>query len=247
MFINPLNTDEASAGWIVICDFDGTVSFRDVTDTLLEAFGKPGWQALEQRWENKEIGSRDCMAGQIALLDVSRQQLDECLNGIAIDPDFASFARNTRLLGVPLYIVSDGLDYAIHYILHAHGLDDIPVIANRLVQVRDRQWRLEFPYYSTRCKAVSGTCKCAVADALVNGRTLMIGDGRSDYCISQRADYVFAKGSLVAECRRNGTPFSVMNNFSGASAGLARLLELNSESDVHRAGKTEWGISDRTS
>src|SRR4051812_17596784 len=51
----------AAADWTVLCDFDGTISLRDVTDSLLERFGRPGWRELEQAWERGEIGSRECM------------------------------------------------------------------------------------------------------------------------------------------------------------------------------------------
>ena len=30
-------------GWMVQCDFDGTISVDDVTDTLLQRFGRHGW------------------------------------------------------------------------------------------------------------------------------------------------------------------------------------------------------------
>jgi len=41
--------------WTIYCDFDGTISTEDITDTLLDTFGMPGWQELEQRWVAGEI------------------------------------------------------------------------------------------------------------------------------------------------------------------------------------------------
>src|SRR2546425_827163 len=55
----PLYLDTAAPGWMVQSDFDGTISLLDVTDTLLNRFGKPGWQELEDAWERGEIGSRN--------------------------------------------------------------------------------------------------------------------------------------------------------------------------------------------
>lgn len=34
----------------------------DVTDALLQRFGRPGREALETTWLRGEIGSRECMA-----------------------------------------------------------------------------------------------------------------------------------------------------------------------------------------
>ena len=53
----------ATPGWMVQSDFDGTISVLDVTDSLLQRFGQPGWQELEDQWERGEIGSRECMKG----------------------------------------------------------------------------------------------------------------------------------------------------------------------------------------
>src|SRR6185369_8213968 len=62
--------------WTILCDFDGTVSVEDITDSLLERFARPGWQKIEQAWRRGEIGSHDCMAEQVALLDASREEID---------------------------------------------------------------------------------------------------------------------------------------------------------------------------
>lgn len=224
MVIKSIPSSVPLPSWTVLCDFDGTISFKDVTDTLLEAFGLPGWQRLEEQWENGEIGSRECMAGQIALLDASRQELNDCLASLSIDPWFAAFAQYTRQRNIALHIVSDGLDYAIHHILQAHGITGIPVIANQFRQVSERRWALDFPYLNASCLKASGVCKCGIAKTLARDKFLMIGDGRSDYCVSQIADHVFARNSLIDECRQMGVPYTAMNDFSRAPAELERLL-----------------------
>ena len=43
-------TGSASRSWNILCDFDGTVTPDDVIDGLLERFGRPGWQELEDDW-----------------------------------------------------------------------------------------------------------------------------------------------------------------------------------------------------
>src|SRR5579871_6874211 len=102
--------------WTLLCDFDGTVSLEDTTDTLLERFGRDGWEALEDAWRAGRIGSRDCMAGQVALLDMDRAELDAHLDTRHIDPDFADFVALAQSLHLPIEILSDGLDYGIHRI-----------------------------------------------------------------------------------------------------------------------------------
>ena len=212
--------------WTIFCDFDGTISDRDVTDTLLEHFGLPGWQALETRWLAGEIGSQACMAGQIALLDMSRQELDDLLSHVRIDESFLRFTRLVARYGIPLHIVSDGMDYPIYWLLERQGITDIPVVANVLEQTGERRWRLRSPWASADCRSASGVCKCAVMRQRAWGPSLLVGDGRSDFCLAHEATHVFAKGSLLAECRRDGLPHTAVNNFSEACDALEALLGL---------------------
>ncbi len=215
-----------AAAWTIVCDFDGTVSIGDVTDLLLERYGAPGWEELETAWQLGEIGSRACLAGQIALLDASAQQLDAALDAIALDPAFPAFVAAARAAGVPLTIVSDGLDRAIHALLRRYGVDDVPVVANRLVQAGARSWRLEFPWSNPACRAASGTCKCERALQLRDAqpRVLLIGDGSSDFCVAASADFVFAKHRLLAHCRERGYAHAPVANFAEARSVLPRLL-----------------------
>ncbi|KQX97176.1 hypothetical protein ASD22_07705 [Rhodanobacter sp. Root480] len=64
------------SGWTILCDFDGTISVEDVIDSLLDRFGRPGWEVLEQNWRASRIGSCEGMAGQVDLLQMSRTQVE---------------------------------------------------------------------------------------------------------------------------------------------------------------------------
>ena len=217
----------ASSGWMVQSDFDGTISLLDVTDTLLQRFGRPGWQALEDAWERGAIGSLECMSGQVALLDMSAGQLRAHLGGIAIDPGFARFVAHARQRAIPVQVVSDGIDCVIRHVLQRHGLGDLEIIANRLVQTGPRQWRLESPWASPRCARGSANCKCErlAAQQAAHGRVLYIGDGSSDFCVAARADFVLAKPRLAAYCQDHGIAHAPFAHFDEAPALLAALLE----------------------
>ena len=158
--IFPSSTGQSSTGWMVQSDFDGTISLLDVTDTLLNRFGKPGWQELEDAWERGEIGSRECMKGQVALLDMSEAELQQHLDTIEIDAHFAGFVAEAKAHGVKVQVVSDGIDYAIRHVLARHGMADLEVIANHLAQTGERSWRLDSPWTSNHCTRASGNCKC---------------------------------------------------------------------------------------
>jgi 2,3-diketo-5-methylthio-1-phosphopentane phosphatase len=213
------------SGWTILCDFDGTISVEDVIDSLLDRFGRPGWEVLEQDWRAGRIGSRECMVGQADLLQMTRTELDAHLAGLWIDHAFPGFVARARELQVPLRIVSDGLDYAIQRILGRYGLADLPLAANHLAPgVPPKVWRLSSPFQAAGCR--SGTCKCAcVAQAQDAGtRTLLIGDGASDFCAADHADFVFAKHRLIEHCRAAGIPYMPITGFEDALELLPKLL-----------------------
>lgn len=212
--------------WNILCDFDGTIAIEDVTDSLLERFAPPEWQVLEREWRAGRIGSAECMAGQVALLDASREEIDQHLAEMRIDPAFPMFVEAALAAGSSLRVVSDGLDYAIRAILARHHLDGLPLLANHLVQDGPRGWRLETPFSDPHCRVGSGHCKCASAVREHNRhhRVLLIGDGASDFCAAGEADYVFAKHRLVEHCRHADVPHVSIVGFADAIGLLPALF-----------------------
>ncbi|MHA3050908.1 MtnX-like HAD-IB family phosphatase [Acinetobacter sp. ANC 4640] len=219
----------SSAQWHILCDFDGTISLNDTTDKLLETFAKPGWVEIEQEWEQGKIGSKVCMQRQIELLDMSKNELYQCLDDIEIDTSFLDFVHMTIAHKIPLTIVSDGMDVVIKYILKKYNLAHLPIVANRLVQVSDRDWKLEFPNTNQRCISQSGTCKCKVAERHFQEQIILIGDGRSDFCLAETADYVFAKKSLIHHCVEKNIEHAAFKSFIEIQEQLMQLIHSDKE------------------
>jgi 2,3-diketo-5-methylthio-1-phosphopentane phosphatase len=216
----------------ILCDFDGTIATQDVTDSLLSRFAHPAWEETEAEWKAGRIGSRECMSRQVALIRATPEAIDRHLDEIELDSHFAGFVRQARSYGMPLTVVSDGLDYAIRTLLTREGLGDVPIVANHLEQVGADRYRLLFPYAEPTCSAASGTCKCAIANA-ADAQTLLIGDGASDFCASATVDLVFAKAALLDRCRTHGLPHVPCENFAQAQTLLAALAEERARRPVH--------------
>lgn len=213
------------SNWSILCDFDGTIAVEDVTDVLLERFAHPQWRAFEDQWKAGQLSSRRCMQEQIRLLDVDVDELNAAIDDIRIDPAFPAFVRAAHRTGWPVCVVSDGLDYAIRRILSHHGLGNLPIYANHLVQNGERGWRLESPWSSQSCGVDSGTCKCersriAGSDG---SRTLLVGDGASDFCAAEHVDFVFAKHRLIEHCRAQNLHHVPIVGFDDATRLLPAL------------------------
>ena len=207
----------------VFVDFDGTIAPVDTTDLLLERFADPAWHRIEEDWKAGRIGSRECLVRQIDLVRASPEELDDFVSRIDIDPGFDAFLALCRRYDFDVTVVSDGLDRTVGNVLarHGHGL---PFRANQLSYLGDHRWRLSFPHSRSDCRALSGNCKCQFAEAAVGHVRIVVGDGRSDFCVSERADLVLAKGSLARHCRTNDLPHFEITCFDEATARLATWL-----------------------
>jgi len=209
----------------VFCDFDGTITVVDTTDHVLGHLAPTAWEAIEADWLAGRIDAATCMRRQIALIQGDEAALDAVLDAVALDPGFCDFAAWCGAQGLPLTVVSDGVDRFIRRILGRHGLSGLPVIANRLAG-RPGARRLDQPFRRPGCAAGAGVCKCDVVAArnLSGQRLVYIGDGRSDFCVSQRAELLFAKGALADYAAARGQSHHTYETFHDITATLAPLL-----------------------
>jgi 2-hydroxy-3-keto-5-methylthiopentenyl-1-phosphate phosphatase len=192
----------------VFCDFDGTITRVDATDAMLEAFALPAWREWETRWVRGEITSQECLARQVELVQADRDMLIEFATDLPIDEGILTLDRRCTEQGVPLTIVSDGIDLLVEAVLRRHGLLHLPVFSNHLRWDNSGRPTLSFPFAEKECDSGAGTCKCSLtlpADPR-SSRPAYIGDGRSDQCVSGKMQTVFAKGSLQKWCERTGIP-----------------------------------------
>jgi len=217
--------------WIVVCDFDGTISTVDATDRLLEVYADPEWLSIEQEWKDGSIGSRECLGRQVALLRADLTQIEALADTITIDPHFNSFADFCARERIELVIISDGLDRVIARILDRHGLGHLPVYANTLLASGGSAHRMLSPHQNADCCAGAGTCKCAVVsdlegDGASEPLVLFVGDGQSDVCAAARmADVVAAKPKLLAHLRSIGRPCFPFDDFADVRRLLAKLID----------------------
>ena len=204
----------------VFIDFDGTLAPGDPTDTLLDKFADRTWLQLEAEFKAGRMTSRECMARQIGLIRATPEAYDALVGSMSIDPHFVDFARVCERHGIPMTIVSDGPDRSIEILQRKAGIE-VPYFANKLEFLGGDRWRLAFPHARPDCSMVAGNCKCQFTERFPAATQIMIGDGRSDFCISRRVDLVLAKGALVRHCEAQGLPHHVFKDFRDAT----RLLK----------------------
>jgi 2-hydroxy-3-keto-5-methylthiopentenyl-1-phosphate phosphatase len=118
------------------------------------------------------------------------------ISAIRIDQGFHAFVSFCRGSGAEVKIVSDGFDRVVRAALGNEDLN-VPFFANKLVWLGEDRWRLAFPHMRADCRVCAANCKCSHGWRPYARPRVVIGDGRSDFCMSLTADFVLAKGLRI--------------------------------------------------
>lgn len=220
------------AGATLFLDFDGTITRRDATDAILEAFADPAWLEIERAWLAGHIGSRECLRAQMALVSAQAAEVDALLDGIEVDPGLETLFDTCAVRGIPLHIISDGFDYCIRRILSRPDRGLLPRLASSQIVSsglapgqREGHWRTTFAHPQEPCEHDCATCKPAAMKRLAAGDVMVfIGDGLSDQHAAALADIVFAKDKLRSFCESAGIPYTPYETLDDVGRAVERML-----------------------
>lgn len=212
---------------VAFFDFDNTITTFDVFDDILERFSVDGrWRELEEAWQAGSIGSRECLEGQLRSVRVTRRALTQYLSTIRIDPHFSQLLVLLKGQKIPVVIVSDNFSFIVREILRNNGITGVRLYYNR---IRFSGARLipSFPYANGKCSRCAHCKKVHLLNP--KGKThIYVGDGLSDICPAEKADLVFAKGSLLEYLKSRQKPCIPFENLGDV---YRHLLELDRDSE----------------
>lgn len=192
-------------------DFDGTVTRVDTCKAMVKAFATPGWEALNELWEKKQLSTEACANLTFKLFRADLEDVRRLLETVEIDEYFPAFLETCRARGDRVIVLSDGYDFNIRTVFRKYSID-LPFYANRMVY--DGGFKIECPYLNPDC-GTCGVCKTKLMEELrePGSQAVYIGDGYSDTCPAGKADLVFAKGILYRYCQEMGITAQYFNNF----------------------------------
>jgi 2-hydroxy-3-keto-5-methylthiopentenyl-1-phosphate phosphatase len=208
----------------VVVDFDGTICDHDVSEEILRTFAPPGWWEIDLEFQRGQIGSRECLIRQAAMLEGSQaDMLAFALANYRIDPTFGPFVAWATENGIEVTVASDGFGFYLEPMLRAGGVEGVGVLGNRLGVV-DGGWLLTFPHGHPTCVGC-GTCKMRAVQSHRErfGPVAFVGEGHSDRYGALYADVVFAKKHLVDICRSDGVTYLPWQTFEDVRRGLMEL------------------------
>jgi len=210
-------------GFLIACDFDGTITRRDSLHLIVEEFGTPGvWAEIEPRLRAGELTLEQAMERQFAAVRATPEEVRALvLREAPLRPGFPEFVAWARRRGHRLVVLSSGFRTVIDTILGAAGLDDLHVHSHDARFSRSG-CRLVWSDRGGPCAVCGRPCKRHdLSGVRRDERTLVyIGDGISDRCAALSADVVFARDGLADYLSARGTPFTLLEDFFAVRAHL---------------------------
>jgi 2,3-diketo-5-methylthio-1-phosphopentane phosphatase len=221
----------------IFCDFDGTISTRDIGFDLFDRIGEQ--EPWHSRMLEREISLIEYWRGVAGTIrePLTPGRLDEYLITIPIDNGFGGLLQLARDEEIPFTIVSDGFDLYIERYLALNDVHGVEVMSNHAELAPDGRLAISFPNAAEGCDCFCAACKrnIVLRRASPESRILYIGDGISDYCPAEHADIIFAKGSLAAYCNAQRLPHYPFKTLGDVERQLRLLLDRRRIRPRHQA------------
>jgi 2-hydroxy-3-keto-5-methylthiopentenyl-1-phosphate phosphatase len=211
---------------LILCDFDGTISIRDMGYVLVNHFSSGDWEAIDRDFCEGKIGSKVAYSRIAKILKGDESAILRFIQQhSSIDPHFPSFYQFCLQNGIDVKIVSDGLDFYIKTVLDIHHLSEIPFYANHTHFLKGDGLDISFPHSNEEC-GLCGTCKKKLVQIHREkyDSILFVGNGLSDRCGAKEADFVFAKDSLYTYCIKNDISCHFFEDFDTILGDLKKKI-----------------------
>jgi 2-hydroxy-3-keto-5-methylthiopentenyl-1-phosphate phosphatase len=177
----------------VFCDFDGTITERDMIVTLCEKFCPPGWERVKDDILSRKKSVKVGVAELFAMIPSSRKN-DLIRYGQEIvrwRAGFQAFLEFCKTNGLRFIVCSGGIDFFVEPLMAPYKawIDKIYSIPG---DFSGPTIALRHPY---GCET-DGLCKVKVMAEYPDSIHLLIGDSITDLHGAQHANLVYARNGL---------------------------------------------------
>lgn len=217
----------------IFCDFDGTVTKKDVWVDALGRFikDKKPFDVICKDFEFGRITSRECIKRELDLIeDFSFEEFDTFIEQQELDDYFLDFIDYCNQMKFEVTLLSEGLDYYVNYVIKKFNIK-LKYYSNRLLLLNLNgkvKLTCDFPYSDEHCNTC-GVSKRNLLMANTNDLdkeiSVFIGDGVSDFCVSSYADVVFAKNKLASYCWKNNITYYEYKDFRDIKNKFVKIIE----------------------
>jgi len=202
---------------IVQCDFDGTITEKDVSFLLLDAFADGNWRQLLEDYRGGKITVGAFNRGAFAMVKADKQTLRDFIfanKEAEIRTGFNELLSYCSKKGFKFVIVSNGLDFYIEAVLKDVSIDNIEIYAAQTQFTSDG---LKVKYIGPDGRQLKDDFKDAYTELFLGRgyRVVYIGNGISDFFPAKQAHHIFATSDLLTYCKEKNlscTPFDDLND-----------------------------------
>lgn len=211
----------------MLTDFDDTAAAQNVAELLLHQFGHPSWMNVRQRFRHGELSLKDYQEITFRQMRADKATMQDYVRANAsFRAHFGELSQFCQDNGIPMCIVSQGLDFYIQALLDGCGYSHLPVHAVR-AQFDDHGrivgYGYDFTYPDTPER---GNSKALIVQQFQQQgyHVFYAGDGSSDFEAGQVADTVFAHRQMAELCQRAGIAFTPFTDFGPALAAVRQYV-----------------------
>jgi 2-hydroxy-3-keto-5-methylthiopentenyl-1-phosphate phosphatase len=220
----PITTPPPSGPpYLVVSDFDGTITVDDLTNLIWDRHVPYDWRAVLTPLSREGVLSPLQMIAR-GYGDVPQPPealLAEVLPRGRLRDGFADFVAACDKQRWPFEVLSHGLTFYIRPLLPAGAA--LTAFEGRF---EDGRWRVELPpgLYVPTGRDFKAHVVALLRQRYPDHTTVYVGDGRLDFPAARTCDRVFAvAGSTLAKmCAEAGIDFTPFDTFDEVTAALAR-------------------------
>ncbi len=199
--------------WVIVCDFDGTITESDVSEEILKELAVGDWKAVEHLADAGVISMDQCITEQFEMLPPNLDKWFEIAERVSVREGFDEFIEKVTKNGFEFLCVSAGLKPVIDYYKKKKNWE-FKVIAPEII-INQKGVKVNPSPYTGEYNDFK---EHHVRELQKKGkRIIYIGDGGSDANAISYADRrLVIKGSFLEDhLQKTGHRFRTFETFSG--------------------------------
>jgi 2-hydroxy-3-keto-5-methylthiopentenyl-1-phosphate phosphatase len=200
----------------IYCDFDGTITEKDMIITLMEHFAPAGWEQIKDEVLARTTSVQEGVGRMFAMIPSAKIQemADYAQSVVKIRPGFPECMQYIKDQAFDFFVTSGGMDFFVEPIL-APWVKPDQIYCNHADR-SDSMIRIDWPHAcDTACSGGCGCCKPSIMRQTHRPgcRQVVIGDSVTDVKAAKIADFVIARGLLADFCENENIPFHEFQDF----------------------------------